>query len=134
MKYREPKPETCLAAVLATETLPKNGEPIGNIYYRAARDAAALCSLGRKAQRLGEKRCNGVQRYDAKARLVLASWTEADEQAAERVAEKIKAEALAILEPYGATLVTVTGDPRGYCVKFKLASGRSNGMSGEWGV
>lgn len=44
-------------------------------------------------------------------------------------------DAAEILADYGATVESVAGDPRGYCLKLRLASGRSNSMgSGIWGV
>lgn len=134
MKDHEPSPASCLAAVLATESANGGGSPTGFPYYRAARDAESLIRLGKRAARIAERQCNGIQRYDAKARMVLSSWTEADEAKAERERKRIATEARAILAPYGATLITVTGDPRGFCLKFRLASERSNSMAGEWGV
>lgn len=130
---RDPKPATVLAAVLATEN---GGADLGGMPpYRAARDAEALIRLGNHAQRIAEQRCNGIERYDAAARRTLASWTEEDESRAEKACERILKEAREILESYGAGSVTVGGDPRGFCLTFRLASGRSNSVStGIWGV
>jgi len=131
---REPKAATALAAVLATETAPGGGSPVGNPYYRAALDAESLVRLGKRAAKIAEQRCNGIPRYDAAARQVLATWTEADEERADKAAARIANGAAAILAPYGAGSVTVDGDPRGYVLKFRLASGRSNSFGGEvWG-
>lgn len=95
--------------------------------FRAARDAMQLVALGRRARNLATKRCNGIERWNAKAGQRLAEWTEADEAAADRAADRMAKQATEILAPYGATLESVSGDPRGYCLKFKLASGESTG-------
>lgn len=130
MKNREPNPATMLAAVLATET-----HAAGVLPYRAARDAESLIRLGKRAERIAIQRCNGIERYDAKAGRVLAIWTEADEARADKACAKIAKEAANILEPYGATDIKASGDPRGFCLTFKLASGRSNSFDrNRWGV
>jgi hypothetical protein len=135
MEHREPNPATYLAAVLATEPAPGGGAPIGNPSYRAARDAESLVRLGKRAAKIAVDRCNGIQRYDAAARQMLATWTEADESRADKACDKIAKDAAAILLPYGATKISVGGDPRGFTLKFHLASGRSNSAGGEgWGV
>jgi hypothetical protein len=126
---REPKAATYLAAVLAVES-PGEFSP-----YRAAVDAEKLVRLGKRAARIAEQRCNGIERYDASARRVLASWTEADESRADKATAKVEADAKAILDPYGATKIEAHGDPRGFVLTFRLASGRSNSFGGEvWGV
>lgn len=128
MRNPEPKPATYLAATLASE-------PGEHSAYRAAIDAEALIRMGIRAQRLALQRCNGVERYDAKARRMLASWTDADEERADKSTARIRKDASALLEPYGATDVSVAGDPRGFCLTFRLASGRSNSVGlGTWGV
>ncbi len=136
MKHREPNPATYLAAVLASEATRNNGSgDLPPSPYIAARDAEALVRLGKRAAKIALDRCNGIQRYDAAARQMLASWTEADEARADKAAAKIEADAAAILEPYGATDIEATGDPRGFCLRFRLASGRSNSFGGKvWGV
>ncbi|TIX28863.1 hypothetical protein [Mesorhizobium sp.] len=135
MQHREPKPAVYLAAVLATEVPNGGGSPCGMPAYPAARDAETLVRLGKRALRIAEQKCNGIERYDAKARQVLASWTEADEARAEKTIAKIEADAAAILQPYGATDIKAQGDPRGFVLTFRLASGRSNSFGdGVWGV
>ena len=137
MTNREPKPATYLAAVLAAEYgFAKEGyTPPNHPPYRAARDAESLVRLGKRAQRIAEQRCNGIQRYDSQARQTLATWTEADEARAEKATAQIENQARAILERYGARDITVAGDPRGFCLKVKLASGLSNSFGGDvWGV
>jgi len=129
MKHREPNPATLLAAVLALE-FPGEFSP-----YRAACDAESLVRLGKRALRIAEQRCNGIERYDAAARRVLASWTEQDEARADKATAKIEADAKAILDPYGATAISAHGDPRGFALTFRLASNRTNSFGGEvWGV
>lgn len=128
MATHEPSPVAYLAAILATE----KGAPTP---YRAARDAAELIRLGNRAARIAVNVCNGIPRYDPAAGQVLASWTESDDAKAEKARGRIKARAAEILADYGATVESVAGDPRGYCLKLRLASGRSNSMgSGIWGV
>lgn len=130
MSKHEPSDAARLAAVLARE-------PAGacRSAYHCAKAAEILVRLGRRAQRIAERRCNGVERYDSKAGRVLASWTEADEKAADRACEKIKVEAIAALVDFEVFGVEVGGDPRGYCLKFRLPSGASNSAErGMWGV
>ncbi|RWC91664.1 MAG: hypothetical protein EOS72_03140 [Mesorhizobium sp.] len=126
---KEPKPAVYLAATLALE-IPGEFSP-----YKAATDAEKLVTLGKRATRLAVQRCNGIWRYDTTARRVLPSWTEQDEARAEKTAASIMKQATDILGPYGATGVSVDGDPRGFVLKFRLASGRSNSFGGDvWGV
>lgn len=128
-KHREPSPAAYLAAILATE-LPGEFTP-----YKAACDAESLVRLGKRALRLAERRCNGIERYDSKAGRMLASWTDADETAAEKAVERIEREAREILGKYGAADIKASGDPRGFALRFRLASGRSNSFDREtWGV
>lgn len=129
MKHREPSPAAYLAAILATE---HSWRPNA---YLAARDAESLVRLGKRAARIAVQRCNGIPRYDAKAGRVLETWTEDDEARADKACDKIAKEAAKILESYGATDIQVGGDPRGFNLKWRLASGRSNSFGGEvWGV
>lgn len=124
----EPKAAVILAATLARES--RKVTP-----YKAARDAEALCRLGKRAAKVALDRCNGIQRYDAKARQYLATWTDADDVRADAIAADIRAKAVAILEPYGAKSVSTTGDPRGFVLTFRLKSGASNGMDAtRWGL
>lgn len=130
MTHREPNPATYLAAVLASEPNPTN-----YVAYAAAIDAEKLVRLGKRAARIAEQRCNGIERYDATARRFLASWTDDDDARADKAESRIATAARAILDNYGATEISVGGDPRGFNLKFRLASGRSNSFGGEvWGV
>lgn len=127
---REPKPAVYLAAILATELPGFDFSP-----YMAAKDAESLVRLGETAARVALQRCNGIERYDEKARRVLASWTEQDEARADETIARVEKQAQAILAPYGVTAVSAHGDPRGFCLKFRLASGRSNSFDREtWGL
>lgn len=133
MRHVEPKPATILAAVLATEDSSASCENMSA--YRCARDAESLIRLGKRAAKIAVDRCNGIQRYDATVRQMLATWTDDDDARADKAAAKIEAEAIAILSDYGATAISAHGDPRGFCLTFRLASGRSNSFGGEvWGV
>lgn len=135
MTNREPAPAVYLAAVLMDEASQERGTLINCPPYRAALDAESLVRLGKRAAKIALDRCNGIQRYDTKARQMLATWTEDDEARADKACERIAKEAAKILESYGATDVRVGGDPRGFTLKFNLASGRSNSAGGEgWGV
>jgi len=124
---KDPKPATQLAAILARETRKVSA-------FRAARDAESLIALGGRAARVAEQRCNGIPRWNAAARQMLAEWTEQDESRADRAVSRIEAQAREILAPYGATRIKASGDPRGYVLRFNLKSGASNGMSDGWGV
>jgi len=133
---RYPNPATYLAAVLMDEFhgYTVEGQP-HRAPYGVALDAEALIRLGKRASRIAIQQCNGIQRYDTAARRVLASWTEADEARADKACDKIAKDAAAILEPYGATEISVGGDPRGFTLKWRFASGRSNSFGGDvWGV
>lgn len=136
MTTREPAPAVHLAAVLMESAADHWQDGMSNCTpYRAARDAETLVRLGKRAARIAVHRCNGIQRYDAAARQMLATWTEADESRADKACDKIANDAAAILESYGATDIQVGGDPRGFTLKWRFASGRSNSFGGEaWGV
>lgn len=140
MKHREPSPTALLAAMLATEDSAArfknpNWRKSAVPPYRAASDAESLVRLGKRAARIAVQRCNGILRYDAEARRVLGTWTDDDEARADKACGKIAKAAAEILTPYGATDIQVGGDPRGFTLKFRLASGRSNSFGGEvWGV
>ncbi|MER9961654.1 DUF885 domain-containing protein [Mesorhizobium sp. M0045] len=127
--HKEPKPAVYLAATLASEA------GTGTSSYRDAVAAETLVRLGKRAARIAVQRCNGIERYDATARRVLASWTDADEERADKAVARIEAEAAKVLQPYGATDIKAHGDPRGFVLTFRLASSRSNSFGGGvWGV
>lgn len=122
-----PSPATCLAALLAS---------LGaRSYYAASIEAESLIRLGKRASRIATQMCNGIERYDSKAGRVLASWTEDDENRAEKARAKIESEAAEILEPYRATDISASGDPRGFCLRWRFPNGTSNSFGGgTWGV
>lgn len=118
-----------LAAVLATENPTKAIVP-----HIVARDCAALISLARAAQRVALTRCNGIERWNDQAKMRLASLTEEDEARLDKATDRTRAKAGEIAAKYGAT-AEVGGDPRGYVLRLRLASGRSNSFAGEgWGI
>lgn len=133
---KDPKPETVLTAVLALEYAALHPHDFASVSpYRPAIHAESLIRLGKRAARIAVQQCNGIERFDAKAGRVLASWTEADQGRADKAKADIEQKANAILAAYGGGNASAGGDPRGYVLKFRLASGRSNGMdSGAWGV
>jgi hypothetical protein len=100
----------------------------------AARDALAMIRIGQGAARRAVQLCNGFPRYDAKARQMLNTWTEADDARREKADAKALERASTIAERYGAT-VKLGGDPRGYVMRLYLASGASNTFGDDgWGV
>ena len=115
-----------LAAVLACE-----GRKVPP--HIVAADALALRRIGAGFARRAVMACNGIQRYDAKARQSFATWTEADELAKERADDRAKAKAAEIAKRYRAK-VTTHGDPRGCVMRLHFRSGRRNGMGDGWGV
>lgn len=90
-------------------------------YSEKLRACRMIARHVRALLRNAEKRCNGVMRYDAKARMVLASWTEQDESRAEKSdanAESFIRGAAAILWDEGIVDIEFQRDPRGAMVKF----------------
>jgi len=94
---------------------------------------AEIIRAARIMDRNAVNRCNGIERWDAKARMRLAEWTDADEAKAERSDEKAEARvkaALAVI--YGATWadridLETCGDPRGPMVKLWAKGFRDQG-------
>lgn len=73
--------------------------------------------------RWAEKACNGIERWDAKAKMRLASWTEADEAAKDKAqdrAEKMALTALHLIfaEKLNGLTVEFQRDPRGAMIKL----------------
>ncbi|MFG1205588.1 hypothetical protein [Xanthobacter flavus] len=122
-----------LAAVLSAEAW--SGEDISPpAPHLIAADAVTLLQIGARVKRWAERACNGIERYDAKARRVLASWTEADEAAKDKADARHRTQANLIAARYGAT-ATIGGDPRGFVLRLVLASGRTNTTDHDgWGV
>lgn len=89
-----------------------------------------LSSAARSLDAWAVKQCNGIPRYDPKARQVLATWTDADESAKEKAQAKAEAKAMAALRViFGPDLagleIEFQRDPRGAMVKVHEA-GRRN--------
>lgn len=102
-------------------------------YGDIADAAESIIRAARIMDRNAVKRCTGIERWDAKARMVLASWTEADEAKAEKSDDKAEAmvrAALAVI--YGATWqeridLETCGDPRGPMIKIWARGFRDHG-------
>lgn len=87
------------------------------------RAAKAILSASRRLQRISEQECNGIERYDAQARMRLASWTDADQASADKrraKAENDAREAFASIfgDPVTHYAITFQGDPRGCPIGF----------------
>lgn len=93
-------------------------------YSDKADAVAEIIKAARIMDRNAVNRCNGIERYDAKAKMRLAEWTDADEAKAERADERAEARVKAALATiYGATWaeridLETCGDPRGPMVKL----------------
>ena len=90
-------------------------------YSEKLRACRMIARHARTLLRNAEKRCNGIMRYDVKARMMLASWTEQDESRAEKSdakAESFIRQAAAILWDDGIVDIEFQRDPRGAMVKF----------------
>jgi len=99
----------------------------------AARDALALLRIGASVSRWAVKACNGIVRYQGNG-ISCGTWYESDEAAKDRADKRALAKAQAIADRYGATVV-IGGDPRGYVLRLRLATKRSNGMADDgWGI
>jgi hypothetical protein len=101
--------------------------------HRCATDAMALHRIAATAERLAVLRCNGIQRY-VPGRGLESQWTEEDEAHSERQTDLARTKAEKILSPYGASVLTITGDPRGCVVRLQLASKATNGFGEGWGL
>ena len=102
----------------------------------AARDALELITIGKGVARRAVQMCNGIPRYDSKARQVLNTWTEEDDLRRKRADGRAKAKAETILSRYGAT-VKLGGDPRGYVMRVHFGSDNLPGRAvphDGWGV
>jgi len=87
--------------------------------------AKAILSASRRLQRISEQECNGIERWDNKARMRLASWTDADQASADKRSAKAQADAIAAFaaifgDPVTHYAVTFQGDPRGAPIRFYL--------------
>jgi hypothetical protein len=128
---RNPRPETWLAATLATIRPDWSG-------HHHAVAAETLCRIGRRARRLCLERCNGVSRYDATEKRMRATFTEADEKRHDKAHARLRKEAVAILSEYGVAPATVgtDDDPRGPCLSWRFAGQNppNNSFAKGWSI
>lgn len=110
------------------------GFQLSNASYSDKADAAlALVKSSRALKRMAVARCNGIPRYDAKARMVLASWTDDDETRAERADKRAETRIRdAMVTIYGSDWadridLECQGDPRGAMVKLWASGFRGKG-------
>lgn len=98
-----------------------------NIKPVSQRDFVSLATIisrhARRVDRDNLAACNGINRYDEKARMVLPSWTDSDEEKRQRARDKAR---LAIAAAFADTFkdmpyvdvfkVELQGDPRGAAI------------------
>lgn len=94
----------------------------GSTYTDKLLGCEGLLRAAGTLQRWAEKACNGIERYDAKAKMRLASWTEADEAAKDKAQERAEKKALAALalifgEKLAGLHIEFQRDPRGAMIK-----------------
>ena len=141
---RKPKPKdaTLLALRLSDECTKHHlvlfkdrcGTTRGKTLAEIAADAEELVRLAKRARRYAGIQCNGIARRVPGTGVYHMTWNEADDAWLERARGRIEKRATALLTPYGAKLLTVSGDPRGYVMRFELASGARNGIGEGWGL
>jgi hypothetical protein len=114
-----------MKAIYRAHELNREGFTIHSDLFAATLAACkAIASASRTRQTWAEKACNGVLRYDSKAGMTLASWTDLDEAAKDRAdakaAARIQAALAAIYGPTWAEGITLElqNDPRGAMVKL----------------
>jgi hypothetical protein len=116
-------PIAVLATVLASE-------PSSELYHphEHAYAAKLLYRIAVAAKRRAEAACNGDGRRHH-------HWDDIDEAHKDAMDAKGHAQASEIAALYGATVEPFQGDPRGFIVRLKLASGRSNSWDRKtWGI
>lgn len=102
---------------------------------------AAAPELRRAAfilNRISEQECNGIERWDSKAKMMLGSWTEADQARADK--RRAKAESrvkAALVVAYGADwdnafTLEFQGDPRGAPVYLNSATDHARHLVAIW--
>lgn len=98
--------------------------------------AESLHKWARKVDAGNLAACNGIPRYDDKARQVLASWTAEDDAKRDATRDKARAAITRALSdafgtlPAGRVTVSLQGDPRGAPVIITVES--SFGQPREW--
>jgi hypothetical protein len=88
--------------------------------------AVAFSKAARALDRINLARCNGVERWDAKAGMRLASWHPEDEERAERLETKHRDNALKVLDRLNAGhrspfTIRWNCDPRGASIQLFVA-------------
>lgn len=79
-------------------------------------------------------RCNGIERWDAAARMRLASWTDDDEARAEKSDARAEARVRDALRAFfgdrkGEVAIHFQGDPRGALIVIEPAGAQAQGSS-----
>ena len=94
--------------------------------------ALNVCAAG--LHRWAERQCNGIPRYDSKAKMIIPSWTEADSAAQDKAQSKLEAKALAALSVIFAAVppVEFQRDPRGAMIKVYRPGSESSGNPDLW--
>jgi hypothetical protein len=108
-----------------------------NAYSNRLAACISLRLAANGLQRWAEKACNGIPRYDAKARQVLNSWTDADETAKDKAQARYEAkarEALAVIfgDKLAGLHIEFQRDPRGAMVKVYRKDRAESGNPDLW--
>jgi hypothetical protein len=111
-----------LVATLAIEAIEKNAVHIAD-------DALLLLRIGKQANTLAVRRCNGEGHWEGGR----WHWDDADEARADRKQYKLHEKAQAIAARYNAT-TEIGGDPRGCVLRIFFKSGVRNGWGEGYGV
>lgn len=91
--------------------------------------ADTLRISGNSLRRIHENECNGIERWDAKTGMRVASWTDEDQQKADKAIERYRFKALSVVDkinelvkisPLVAAPIVVgfNSDPRGPAIKL----------------
>lgn len=127
-KPRTAPPVAVLAAVLTAEVAHES--PLPGDAMRTAADATELVRIAAAARRRSERACNGEGHYSERG----WAWDENDDARRERADARATDRANKILEPYGAKVQELGGDPRGPGMRIALASGARNGWGDGWAI
>lgn len=99
--------------------------------------AADLRKAAMRLQTLNEQPCNGIPRWNEKAKMVLSEWNESDEKRNDAATERARDKARkAVAELFGENWaqyleLEFQRDPRGAAIKINLKgenAGKSNAM------
>lgn len=92
--------------------------------FAIVKDAKKIERNAKIIRHWSEAACNGIERYDAKLKRSLATWTEDDESRSESAIERSRKEIRATLERYKLSQSPAfQNDPRGHVVKLYLTGG-----------